>query len=188
MDFIIHGSEDSNDIDIHYLSDAPLTKKAAKAISDQSPDGNANVICVKDGIVVWTYKGSPDETNNGILRTYDLHDQYMPNPVTRVVDREVAVKVVRTIRGLLGVNTRSKHRPAIKAALHDPSLERRLQALERIDLTQLDFGDRDVRDSLKFIAFQIMQCWALIGNEEEIFTKSEASRYMPPGKTIHRPC
>ena len=175
MDYITHGSEDSLDHDIHYLSPVPLLKAEAKRIADGSPDGNANVICVKDGIVIWSYKGSPDETNNGILATYDLHDQFVKNPVVRRVDREIAVKVVRTIRGVLGVNSRGPMRLHVKQAIRSNSMAEKLDVLSRISLTG-DFGDRDRKDSFKFIAFQIAQCYALVAKKQELFTKSQCSK------------
>lgn len=175
----IHGSKDSLDVDVHLVVDRPMTKVEGKALCDGSPFGNANAIYIEDGVVVWSYKGSPDETNNGLFRTYCLHQQQFPLLVTRTVPRVVGIKAVRTIRGMLGMFTRSQLRPAIKAALHNPNIHEKIEVLRTFRPSTLDVGDRDWHDSYKFLAFQLAQTISLFEDGEELFTKRECATKYP---------
>lgn len=180
--YIRHGSEDSLDEDVHILIPEALPRGIAKSMCDAFfKFENPNLIVVEGGVVAWTYKGAVDETNNAILRTYGHHKQEHPNPIKMHVTRNVAVKIARTVRGLLGVVSRTQYRSIVKPAIanHD-SMQAKLDALRKVDLMQIeDFGKRDTVDSRKFIAFQVAQCLALARDGYEIYTKSEAAIMFP---------
>ena len=69
----IHGSENSTDLDVIYVVDElPSLQECKTFCSDK--DENRNLITVENGIVTSVYKGTPDEVNNSLLRTYNLRD------------------------------------------------------------------------------------------------------------------
>ncbi|MFT4974501.1 MAG: hypothetical protein ACI8S6_000384 [Myxococcota bacterium] len=170
---LIFGSADSRDLDVIYVVDAiPDTRRARQLCA--SKQENRNLIVIEGGVVRDCFKGSPDETNNALLRTYALHLQQHPLPVTRPLPRIVPLKAVRAVRIVLSLLSRTPLRPRIKPALtaHDQAL--RLTVLREIDFTALDF-DADVAKS---IAFQLGQLRALIGGEE-CYTKAEVAAAWP---------
>lgn len=178
--FIFHGSEDSVDVDVHLIAPEILPRERAKQICDNCDIGNANMICVENGKVVWSYKGSPDECNNGILATYGLHNQVHENPVTHRVERNTAVKIVKTIRSALAMYSRTSSRILIKAALRSDDLAFKLNVLSHaIHTHETSFGvERNSVETEKFLAFHIAQCFLLMDGIE-IYTKQEVNRFIP---------
>jgi hypothetical protein len=159
------GSPDSLDADALYVADRLPDDVACKQFCSAGDD-NRNLIVVREGVVAETYKGLPDETNNALLATYALHPQEHPNPVARAVTRIAPLKVVRAVRLVLSHLTRTAHREPVKAALRSLNLERRLEALARIDFAALDLPP----DAAKAVAFQLGQTNALIDGVE-LYTK-----------------
>jgi hypothetical protein len=78
---IIHGSENSLDVDAYVLVPQALGFKEAKSLCDSFKQINANLLYVENGQVSWCYKGTIDECNNSILATYSLHHQQFANPI-----------------------------------------------------------------------------------------------------------
>jgi hypothetical protein len=132
------------------------------------------LIVIRDGCVVETYKGLPDETNNALLATYSLHAQKTNIPVTQAAVRNVPLKVVRTIRVALSHLSRSSHRNDVKAALSSNNTFQRIECLANIDFTALELS----ADSKKTLAFQMAQTVALI-NGEELYTKAAVKEAFP---------
>lgn len=178
----IHGSADSTDIDVVYVIDAlPDAAECKKFCSEK--DENRNLMTVADGIVTACYKGTPDELNNSLMRTYSLHEQTSPLIVTREVERIVPIKIVRAMRIILSHLSRSQFRPEIKEALRG-SWRLRMRVLltiisrmEEIDFSVLNKNMTD-EDIKKVIAFQTGQTLALL-NGRELYTKREIADEYP---------
>lgn len=176
----IHGSEDSTDLDVIYVVDElPSLQECKTFCSDK--EENRNLITVENGIVTSVYKGTPDEVNNSLLRTYNLHKQDYPLLVTRFVQRDAHIKAIRAVRGILSHLSRSMFRPEIKNALRG-SWNVRIETLQMIydHFDEIDFdslqNNMSGDDVKKLIAFQIGQVIALT-DFVELYTKSEIASY-----------
>ena len=176
----IHGSEDSTDLDVIYVVDELPPLQECKVFCSDKIE-NRNLITIEDGIVTSVYKGTTDEVNNSLLRTYNLHKQEYPLLVTRLVQRDVHIKAIRAVRGILSHLSRSMFRSEIKNALRG-SWSVRIETLRLIhdhfdeidfDILQNNMSGDDVK---KLIAFQIGQILALI-DFVELYTKSEITSY-----------
>lgn len=177
---IIHGSENSLDIDAYVLVDKPYDNQPAKELCAKFPELNANLIQIENGKVVWCYKGTLDECNNSILETYSLHQQEIDNPVTIRVERNYGLKMLRTIRGLLSYCSRTQHREIVKKALQSGDLDKKLEVLKTLDLRDIvDFDKNTKIEAYKFFAFQMGQSLALLQDNVELFTKNSVAKYYP---------
>lgn len=179
MNKYIHGSEDSIDVDVYYVFDKmPSFKECQDFCSDK--EENRNIITIQDGIVVDCYKGTPDEINNGLYYTYDLHQQIAPMPIKRLVERDVLIKSVRVVRCLLSHLSRTRHRETVKMALGSPDWQMKIFTLGIINLSEIDdFGKNGTKlDVLKVFAFQLGQ---ILGLHEgvELYTKSAVAKRYP---------
>mgnify|MGYP006333953931 FL=1 len=177
----IHGSEDSTDLDVIYVVDElPSLQECKTFCSDK--EENRNLIIVENGIVTSVYKGTPDEVNNALLDTYKLHEQEYPLLVERKVERDVHIKAIRAVRGILSHLSRSMFRPEIKNALRG-SWSVRIETLRLIHdhFDEIDFytlqNNMSAEDIKKLIAFQVGQVLALI-DDVELYTKSEIADYL----------
>lgn len=178
----IHGSEDSTDIDVFYVFDKlPDTIQECKTFCCADPNENRNIIVINDGVVTDCYKGTPDEVNNALLRTYDLHDQQYPLLVTREVKRDMTIKIIRSIRIILSHISRCSFRQYVKQALSS-GFKKKLLTLYTINFERIDFAKLNPKmsreDILKVIAFQMGQTMALI-HGAELYTKKEIALYYP---------
>lgn len=176
----IHGSADSVDKDIVYiLEEIPDFNKCKMFCA--SLEGNPNLAVIENGYVVWCYKGSKDELNNSLFRTIPLHSENGENPIVGTVERDVCLKVIRAVRGILSHISRSQYRDKIKSALRG-SLEEKLQTIEEIDIETIDFDSVNKNmsgaDILKLYAFQIGQTISLIDGIE-LYTKKEIEDFLP---------
>jgi len=176
----VHGSPDSVDKDIVYVIDEPMEPGICKKLCEML-DGNPNLAVIKDGHVVWCYKGVPDELNNSMYRTVPLHKENKDNPISGPVERDVCMKVIRAVRIILSHMSRSQYRSEIKSALRGGWKER-LDTLWDIKLEEIDFDSLNKnmsgKDVLKVIAFQTGQTLALIDGVE-VYTKGEISDFLP---------
>lgn len=177
---IKHGSEDSLDIDAYIIIPEPLTMQEAKKLCDSYKDVNGNLLSVKDGVVNWCYKGTVDECNNSILATYGLHKQVAPNPITAALPRSYALKMIRTVRGLLSYHSRTEKREEVKKALQSADLDFKLDVLTSIDLRDVtDYQKSSLVETYKFFAFQLGQTLALLKDNVELFTKGDVAAHYP---------
>ena len=178
----IHGSGNSTDIDIHYVMDQIPDLSECKKFCSSDPNENRNIITISNGIVTGCYKGTVDEINNALLRTYHLHEQTSPLLVNRLVERVKPLKYVRGIRVILSHLSRSQYRPEVKYALRN-GFSVRLNTLTDIDLNRIDFNtlnnNMTAEDIAKTIAFQIGQMFALLTENIELYTKDEISEKYP---------
>ena len=177
----IHGSEDSTDVDVFYIFDSLPSKNECKIFCSENPAENRNIIVVKDGVVTDVYKGTPDEVNNSLIDTYDLHPQEYALCINRRLERDFTIKAVRAVRSVLSCISRTQYRSEVKFALIS-DFETRLRTLESIDFSTIDFnGLRHTmsrEDLLKTIAFQIGQTMAL-AEGVELYTKSSIAEKYP---------
>lgn len=180
MQIFTHGSEDSLDHDVYVIFDHIPTFHEAKSHCDSLDDMNANILVLKDGVVDWCFKGTEDECNNSLFSTYSLHEQAYPNPIIHKVERDIPLKLVRTIRGLLSYFSRTSIRIKIKAALRSSSYEEKMSALKVCQLSyDIDFKKATHIEVFKFYAFQLGQTLALIEHNVELFTKKDVASYYP---------
>ena len=171
--WFVFGSHDSRDRDVLYSVDALPDRETAKRWC-RSEHENRNLIVVEDGVIRECFKGNADETHNALLRTYELHPQAHPLPLTRALPRLVPLKAVRAVRMTLSHLTRTARRAEIKAALRSLDQQRRVALLAELDLSALELS----ADAWKTIAFQLAQLLALIDGRE-LYTKAEVARFAP---------
>ena len=176
----IHGSQDSTDVDVHYVFDKMPSFAECKEFCDADKSENRNIITIDDGIVTGCYKGTVDEVNNGLLATYPLHEQEYTLLVTKKVERNKPLKFIRAIRIILSHLSRSQYRPEVKEALRSTDWNTKLDTLDNIDLTTIDFStlnkNLSASDILKVIAFQIGQS-LLLHRDIEVYTKGEVAKF-----------
>lgn len=187
----IHGSGDSTDVDVHYVFDEMPNFQTCKAFADEDKTENRNIITIENGIVTHCYKGTIDEINNGLLDTYSLHHQEYPLLVTRRVERNIEIKFIRAIRGILSHLSRCQYRSSIKQALRS-NWTSRITTLNDIDFSSIDFSSLNKNNNLseldikKVIAFQIGQCLGLINGKEFYSKDSIANEYPELRKYLYR--
>jgi len=178
MQTFTHGSEDSLDHDTYVIFDHIPTFKEAKSFCTSKTEDNANILVIEDGKVTWCFKGIEDECNNSLLMTYGLHDQEFPCPIFETVKRNVDVKVIRTVRGLLSYFSRTEHRIEIKKALRSTDSDLKMDTLDLCQLSlDVDFKKASHIEVFKFFAFQMGQTKALIEGVELFSKSSVAERY-----------
>ena len=179
----IHGSEDSTDTDVIYIVDELPDKAECKKWCSEDSSENRNLATIVDGHIDKVYKGSPDEVNNALLRTYPCHKQEYPLLITSKVERNLEIKVIRSMRMILSHLSRTEMRPSIKAALHSDWFTRK-RVLQEIaeNFYNITINDKNhqmsAKDILKVEAFQLGQTTALIYGEE-LYTKWEISQKYP---------
>lgn len=178
MDYITHGSENSIDHDIYVIVDSPMQPQDAKQLCESFVPMNANLICIRDNQVYWSYKGTIDECNNSIIATFTLHNQNIECPVTIPMKRSYGLKLLRTLRGLLSYCSRTEHRQNVKTALQTTNILVKLSVFESIDITKIsDYRKNSLIEVYKFFAFQLGQTLALLEDDVELFTKNSVSDY-----------
>lgn len=182
--FWIHGSADSEDIDVFFLADesddfspAGFEKLKNKCSALSNGQVNGNIIRVQNGQVVNCFKGTCDEVNNGLFHTYHHHEQMYPNPVDHLVLRHVEMKWARATRGVISMCSRTGWRPEVKATMRSGRVLDRIHFLSTFDFAGIeDFHKGPMKDVLKFFCFQTLQYIGLL-YYTEIFQKSEAAAF-----------
>lgn len=172
LPFVIHGSANSVDKDVIYLVPEPHQLPSAQQchyFCHHDTDAhleNRNVAVIRNGMIVQCYKGTCDALNNQILTTFAYHEQpcFDACPVSRVVRRQVVLKVVRSIRQILGfvATQKSGFYAQAKQALHSPNFVDRVTCFQQLDFAQvfvLPLSKAHV-DTLKSVAFQLLQTLA----------------------------
>ncbi|MFW6130450.1 MAG: hypothetical protein ACOC56_04625 [Atribacterota bacterium] len=184
LKYDIFGSEDSQDYDVMvYVNKIPntnecrkLTKKYNKKLSSilTNKKVDVNLAVLKNGIIIDVYKGTPDECNNSVFRT-------AKNPyVTKIVPRNVTLKVARALRIMLSFLSRTEHRPQIKKALKSKT-QIKIDTLLEINfqyIKNLNKNNQNLQDFYKQAAFQLIQVAGLI-DYTEIYSKKEAAVFNP---------
>lgn len=185
LPYVIFGSENSIDEDRCYFLNEPISNEKQyyqKLCAELSQCNiNANVAFCKNNTIHSCYKGTPDELNNSLLYTYDLHinKQKFTLPVKNYVYRDVGLKILRTIRVLLSFVSRSRFRCEVKKALKSQIFEYKLEILKKCYYDILIFKLNNKINPIemkKTVAFQIGQTWALIEGLE-LYTKNSISKH-----------
>jgi len=174
----IHGSEDSIDIDTHYVFDKlPDFKYCQEFCSNK--EENRNIIVINEGVVIECFKGTIDEINNGLYYTYNLHKQEYPLLITRTLPRDILLKDVRVLRGILSYLSRTEYRTIIKEALRS-GWNRKIEVVKSIDWDMVcEFNKNyNKEDVYKVYAFQLGQSLGL-HEGYEFYTKKDISNKYP---------
>ncbi len=186
--FQIFGSKTSQDIDVivfvdtiidnpyYALEECKVYDKKIAEFLKTDKKVNSNLAIVENGIIKKVLKGTEDEVNNSLIRTYDLHEQYFPNHIRAFIQRDIDLKILRTGRVLLSLISRTEYRPIVKLALQKDFKER-VEALYQCDITKFQSKsliNKNVSwdDFIKVYAFQIGQTLGLLDGLE-LYTKEE---------------
>ena len=197
MVYNIYGSEDGIDSDIAIfletlpsIEECKILCKDYEKISINEKKTNVNLVCLHDGVLINSFKGSFDEVNNSIFYTYNLHKQEYPIQIEKALKRNIELKVARFLRETCSILSRTKYRDMMKAALKNDSLYK-LKELQKVILSDIDnFNKNNLTnaDCLKGLAFQIIQIDDLL-HGKEIYTKREAKELYPKlTKYLYREC
>ncbi|KAH3746197.1 2'-5' RNA ligase [Pelomyxa schiedti] len=191
---IVHGSEDSVDLDVVYIvANMPSVAQChafCNAGASSSPVENRNIATVSNGVISKCLKGLPDELNNAIRRTFKLHveNNSLVCPILRNTGRDINGKARVSLQSILGLlihntdaETRAVIESAVKSALHSQDIQSMANALKTITL-QAVIPVLGVEER-KRIAFQVGQLLALIQNVE-LYTKKEISDYFPETRPL----
>ncbi len=184
------GSADSLDYDVVFIIEKmpetiadklALSKKLSAQLVEKYPTKiiNANLAVCEKGQITQVYKGTADELNNAILRTFHLHQQDFDNQITYVVKRDVHLKMIRCLRMLLSFVSKTQYRTIVKQALKQ-DIYIKIEALKTIDFNLIeDFGKgSNALDLKKSMAFQLGQTLALY-DDVEVYSKQEIVAYFP---------
>jgi hypothetical protein len=183
--FHIFGSHSSIDRDVLFFVDTLPTLEASKPLAaqlvptiqahfEEVKKSNINFGILRDGVIIETLKGIPDETNNAVLATYGFHPQPYPLAISHRVSRDLHAKYQRTARVIL-----SFHREGVKQALRG-DFAAKLAMLAQLDFSvPVDFGKNGLPDDIyKSIAFQLGQAIAL-AEGVEFYTKEDLISHFP---------
>lgn len=184
-EFYVFGSKTSYDYDcfvkVDKIPNIQQSHKLCKYFNDKistfdvtKKPINSNLCIIKDGIIIDTFKGTPDECNNSLYYTFRLHNQTYFKPVHKVLERDIPLKFKRTMRIILSFFSKTELRPIIKHALKN-SAKDKYNALKEIDFNKMvNFPKKNdsKKDIYKIMAFQFGQCFSLIdGYEPYSYTK-----------------
>lgn len=183
-----------NSLDEDYLveyPDATGTEKdlaiisAIKSKNPQMQNWDMNIIKIADGKIVFSIpsKGNPDSVHNSLLRTYHLHDQVFPCPLTMPVERNINAAIEKCIDYVLTFYKKTDqefYKNVARPALKSREIKSKVEILKSIDFNILKLPN-DINEkltSLKKISFYICQTIALLDNIE-IYTKDELISRFP---------
>ena len=184
----VFGSETSLDRDLMVVIDSPLNVKdshdlvhnldkiIAQKFTEDSKKLNTNICVVTNGNISWVFKGTPDECQNSIVVTYNLHYQHFPCIVDKIIPRNIPLKIARGVRSILSTMTRTEgNRVHVKSALKTDTIKARVDCLKSINIATLVFmpNCKEIPTELyKQIAFQMGQIMALISTDQvELYDK-----------------
>jgi len=140
---------------------------------------NSNLAVVNNGIITDIHKGMICECNNSIFLTYDNFEQIHPNQITKLVARDVDLKILRCYRILLSFLSRTFYREEVKKSLKG-TLTQKIDVLININYDNIDFGNRNGEpiDIWKALAFQVGQT-LLLTKDIEAYSKEEICIHIP---------
>lgn len=179
---IVHGSKNSLDRDVYWVTGKLPTKEELTHLNKSQDISDVNFITIDDGKVTGCIKGVIDEINNGIIDTFDLHEQELDScPISKRMNRDSFMKGVRAVRGILLQFSKTIYRPEVKEASRSHSISKKIsQAKKMVTLIPEidDFVRMNKTNVFKFFAFQIAQSHGLL-KDIEIYTKNDAKKYFP---------
>lgn len=187
VEYQFFGSEDSVDLDVCFFVNRIGTIEESRRhlvelcalLADTNKTINGNLAVVNNGNVSHCFKGSIDELNNSLLKTYSFHKQDFSLKIERAVKRNVWAKIERCNRTVLAYFTRTAIRTEVKAALKQAE-DLKLDFLEQLNLNVFkDFGKNGSKvEVFKSIAFQLGQTLALFDGIE-LYDKAGISEQYP---------
>jgi hypothetical protein len=162
---VVHGSLDSVDVDVVYLTTTRLPSGAEfSAFCKERPEEDVNVALVEGGVVVDCMRGLPSELNNALVANQRPAMAGQPQ-LRRVERRSAAEKLLDTLqRSAAMVRRVAEYREEAIAALRTNSAA----ALLRLAL-RVDWESEEVTpdaDSVKQVAFMAAQAEALLDGVE----------------------
>lgn len=170
-----HGSKNSVDLDIVYLFDHIPSQKECVEFVESKKDEDVNIIVVKNGIVIFSFRGSADETNNALLHTTKSFEQAWDLPTVAKIARIVPLKVIDTVTAICVVLRKIEmNRESMIEGLSSFDFDKRIKCLAQVDFEKCDLG----KDEIKFIAFRLGQTLALMGGTE-LYTKDQIGTRYP---------
>lgn len=189
--FNIFGSATSRDIDflvvINHRPSIEQCKQLAREYEERlaalypkltaNRELDCNLCMIEEGVITWVYKGMKDITNNAVLATYHLHQQYHPCLIQKKLVRNLELFKVRTIGIILAHVTRSSIRGKAREALRG-TFQDHLFFLSALDFEAFTYNAKrtNATDNYKTIAFQIGQLSSLLDGKE-LFTKEDIGAY-----------
>ncbi len=191
----IFGSETSLDCDLLVLvkektkphESSKLCAKFKEELTgkiETKKELNVNLgILGAEGTMAWVYKGSPDETNNGIIDTYMHHEKLQQHKcfIRERVKRDIGLKIIRALRIILSMFTRTDKRVVVKKALDTNTVGCRLAVLREIKVEEIKFKNpSDTLENIyKIVAFQIGQTLGLVLESKEFYSKVAIAKQYP---------
>ena len=187
------GSDDSIDEDVLIeinKKDLPSIQEDRKNLlfnikKEYDLSWNMNFIVVENDIVIDTIypKSWIDSVNNSLFSTYNLHKdkQKYDLCIDRLIPRNKLLAIYKTVRTILSMLTRTQYRNDIKPiikGIHD--FKYKIDILSKIDFSILEtFNQSNTLDIdiWKIIGFYLVQNYALIKDNIEIYTKKDAIKY-----------
>src|SRR6478735_1935633 len=187
------GSDDSLDEDVLIKinkKDLPSIQEDRKNLlfnikKEYDLSWNMNFIVVENDIVIDTIypKSWIDSVNNSLFSTYNLHKdkQKYDLCIDRLIPRNKLLAIYKTVRTILSMLTRTQYRNDIKPiikGIHD--FKYKIDILSKIDFSILEtFNQSNTLDIdiWKIIGFYLVQNYALIKDNIEIYTKKDAIKY-----------
>ncbi|AYV77953.1 MAG: hypothetical protein Edafosvirus3_31 [Edafosvirus sp.] len=197
----VFGSKNSNDCDVmaflnkEWFPDRKLLPDESSKLShcicaklstviETKKVINVNLGILSDeGVLIWVYKGTPDESGNSIFYTYEFHKQLQKYEclIKIPVKRNVQIKVIRALRMILSMISQTDVREIVKKALKENTVECRLKTLRKINFEAIIHNQKKKENIIqihKTIAFQIGQTLALIEGKE-IYSKMDVAELYP---------
>lgn len=176
----VHGFADMERYDVLYVFDSIPDRDECRTFCSGSSLENRDIITICNGTVSEAFAGIADETNNELIATYSMHDQEHPLLVTDRVRRDVPLKQVRTVGGILSAFMKTVYRKQIKAAVKGGWGEM-IGCLGDMDLLSIG-TNRLARDIdgmvLGRMAFSVGQAVALLEGRE-FYMKSDILKAYP---------
>ncbi|KAG2394233.1 hypothetical protein C9374_003997 [Naegleria lovaniensis] len=123
------------------------------------------------------FRGLPDEVNNGLFKTLELHSQTFDHiqPIRGMVKRMIPLKCVMTLQNILVKIRRCEEvRNESILALKSFDVTSRMQMLKNLDFTKIVKHLKT--EDLKYLAFRLSQTVALVEGLE-LYTKKEMVEY-----------
>jgi hypothetical protein len=179
---IVHGSLDSADLDVVYLScsDSHRLPSGAELVSFQRehPDEDVNFALFdrETGTVCACCRGLPSEVNNALLSNERLEGRQLASSVLRKSPRCMGEKVLDTLqRFAISVRRTDVYRNEAIDALRSNSAASFLRLFQNVDW---DANVAAGPDEAKHVAFMVGQTIALL-NGEEVYTKAAIAKCVP---------
>lgn len=188
VSYQVFGSKSSVDLDVCFFverigsvveNNEMLRYLISNSTFKQKKKVNGNLAVIEKGALIDCFKGTPDELNNSLFYTYHLHDQLHEQRITKLLERNLDLKLVRCMRTLVSYFTRTHKRTEAKAALHG-YFKSKIDFIQSIALEDFDdFGKNGtVVEVYKSMAFQMGQVLALMKGTE-VYTKEAVVAEFP---------